>query len=379
MRRALLLVVLAGCGASPDDLFILSGRTVGADGAPLDGVDVTAARIRFWPMQETLRTVQSADGGQFSFELVRAEIESLSRENLWFTRVEASFPSGAQTWTDLALYPPQLKIPTLYDWPPGFTVVDGGVVAFTPIAPVGRDCTGLPETGYLAHAVVVTDEHGQRWQQSDLLARHPGPDAGLAFATFEARPIVLHPDVLEDGPLSLSMEAKRFGCFVIAGGGVGGAEAHIIETHWRNPTVRFIAGTRRPASRGAACPEVRAGICPVTDASSAPFLLPRPMLRFRLTLRDAAAIQSVVLRNVITPYDLPHIARLELRAGGDEQIVHVPNEQVTLTEAIALDDDTIGRVDWKHIVLPRPLAKAQEIELELDTPVLQLGEISLFE
>lgn len=379
MRRLLLLVVVAGCGAGPDDLFILSGRTVGTDGAPLDGVDVTASRIRYWPLQDPLRTVQTADGGQFSFDLVRAEIESLSRESLWLTHVEARFPSGAEVWTDLALYPPQLRLPALYDWNPGFSVDDAGVVDFEPIVPAGRDCSGLPEGGHIAHAVIVTDEHGMLWQESDLLARLGADDAGVAVDSLEPRQIALHPDVLEDGVVWLGMEAKRFGCLIIAGGGLGGAEVHVIETRWRSDEVRSVAGKRKPASRGAACTGVRAGLCPLTDGSATAFLLARPTLRFQLQLKEPANVSSVVLRNLVTPYDLARVSRIEVHAGGDSLTVRIPDEQVTLYDAIVLEEEAIGRVDWKRIELPRPLARAQEIEIELDVPAVQLGEISLFE
>lgn len=370
MRRALLIVLLAACGEGPDDLFVISGQTASPDGSGLGGVQVSVFRSRPEDQMQ-LRSTVTPDGGAFSFDLVRAEVESLSSDDVWWTQVWAQFSSGTIAWTELAWYPQRVELPPFYDWRPGVTI-DGGVVRFTPIVPADGECEGRSR---VVHAVTLSTSQGTLWEQSDVLAR-PAADGGTLL---ERAPIVLTDDMLEDGLVTFSLRAKRVDCDAPFPG-LRDAPPYRLTTSWWGAAHGSLTGTRRAVSRGARCPEVSpSGGCHLTDGSMNFTGLPRPTTRFRLELAAPASIRTVLLRFAVSPLDLPPATSLTARAGGDELTVPLSSAQVVLDDATGLGDGSTGRVEWTRVVLPRALRPSPSVELELDTPLVQLGELSLFE
>jgi hypothetical protein len=390
-RRALALLLAAACGPGPDDLFVVGGRVLSQRFEPLDAVPVSVSRTLSdgcAPDGELLHRERSADGGLFSFDLLRVEVQAIYRGGVICTRLQADYPSGAAAWADFYTFPSQLTLPDFNDWAPHFSVDPDGGVSFVPVIPEDRplaQCSGnFPTQETVVHAVEVRIvDGGTLWEQSDHLNHIEVVDAGstVIIVKEELEPVVLElpPDVLEDAPVELTLEAKRLGCIGVTGnlGGLGLAQPYEVITRWSNPERVRAQGTRRPVSRGARCAGFVAD-CPLTDGDPTPISLREPTNDFRLTLAAPALVRTIVLRGVQEANGRPPNTQLSVRVGMQSVTVDLLEDQEGLDDLVFLSDGQYATRDWRRVVLPAALGPSTDVALELNRDIVRIGEISLF-
>ncbi|MBK7857083.1 MAG: hypothetical protein IPJ65_00405 [Archangiaceae bacterium] len=394
MKRAWFFVLLAaGCGASPDDLFVIGGRVVSRLGAGLDGVPVTVTRTLSAECGDgqQLHQQRTADGGLFSFDLLRVEVSPFYRGGFMCTRLGTGFEaSGTTVWSDFYAFPNALTLPDFNDWSPGFSVAADGGVQFEPVVPEGTSlepCAGnFPARETVVHAIRARVDGGLWWEQSDHQSAlrvsddgGVGPSAvGLSYLPV---PLELPPEVLEDRAVELNLEAQRLGCVKVAGNGAGPglAEPYEVVTRWSSTEKVLAQGHTVPVSRGARCLGLSFNPCPLTDGSPAPFELPETTNNLRLRLPYPAAVRVIVLRGAEVETGASSRLQLTIRSGDDTLTVQDDTSQVALDSIVFIDAERALQRDWRRIVLPRPMQYSDDIELELNRNFVRLGEVSLFE
>lgn len=386
LLTAVLAAALSTCGQSPDDLFVLGGRTVSETGAPLDGIPIQATRKYGGACNDgsRLKETTSADGGLFSFDFVRVEVQSLSEATTTCVRVGAAFESGAQAWTDMYFFPNRLVLPDFSDWRGGLSFNDAGVPRFTPVLPESapmKTCEGnFPKREERIHGLVARSDGGSVWETSDRVLRFSVDDAGVVLGeTYEPYTMQLTPETLEDFDVDVSLQAKRLGCVEVSGGGsLGMPGPFVTHTRWASAGTVRARGTKRPVSRGARCDDFL-GACPLTDGSPLAAELPRPMNQFRIRLTRPASISAIVIRNGLTDTGLVPNPALSIRVGTDSLTVPLAGLPDVLDQIQFLEDGSSVRRTWLYVPLPRPVGDGVTVELELDRVFFRLGEISLFE
>lgn len=385
MRRALVLLLCA-CGAGPDDLFVIGGRTTSMLGEGLDGVPVTALRQQGGGCSrgKVLRGVDSADGGLFSFDFIRVEVQSLSGETSTCVRLQADFESGAAAWTDMYFFPNRLTLPDFTDWRGGLAIEDGGVPRFTPVLPAEtalNDCRGnFPPREEVLHGLVARLDGGIAWETTDRTVRYELDDAGSTVKQiYEPVPLLLRPEALEDFTLDVTLEAKRYGCFEVSGGGsLGMPGPFVTHTHWASPGTVRVQGRMLPVSRAARCDDFP-DPCSLTDGRPGAVILPRPMNNFRIRLARSARIRAILIRDALTDSPGPTVDEVSIRVGTDsltETIVASPRH---LDEIEFVGDGIPLERHWLYIPLSREVGLGSTVELEFSRVFFRLGEISLFE
>ncbi len=385
MLLLLLLVLVASCGQGPDDLFIVSGRTVTAAGEPLPGVPITATRSRDVNCGEgrRLRDQPSGDGGVFSFDFVRAEIQQLGEVTATCSRLAADFPSGTRVWTDLAFFPYRLQLPEWSDWSPSLTLDDAGVPHFAPAVEPSTlaQCRGtFPERELVSHGLVARAGGALAWEQTDTVLRLDTPDGGVVpESSYAPVPLVLPPEALEDFDVGVTVGAKRLGCVDVAGGGALGAPGPFqVTTRWSSPGEVRLKGRLTPASRGATCDRMPQP-CALTDGSLEPVVFTEPTNRFTLRLPQPARVRALAFRGGLVDV-LLRTEEVSVRAGSDAVTVRFDGGMPeSLDDLFFLDDGTPLRRAHRLVVLERPLGPASVIELETTRTFHQLSELSLFE
>ena len=390
MRRALAAVLLLACGEGPDDLFVVGGRTLSASGLGLDGVPVNATRNIGGNCDEhgtPMRGVESEDGGQFSFDFIRVEVQSLVDAEPICVRLTAGFPSGAQAWSNLQYFPNRLTLGDLRDWQAGLAVDDAGVASVMPVVPQGQttSCRGtFPSTEVVVHGLVARFDGGIAWEQTDTVLRRELITSNDGITRFALRyaqvPLQLQPEALEDFTFDVAAEAKRIGCVEVSGGGSLGAPGpYQVVTRWRSPGRVTVRGVLTPVSRGARCDGLGAP-CALTDGVPHAVTLPRPTNRFTLRLAREAKIRAVVFRDALVDTSLLSAEELSVRNGSDARIARLDaGTPDPLDEIVFLENgDPARRVFWVF-VLDEPVGPGAVVELELARSFYRLGELSLFE
>jgi hypothetical protein len=380
------LLCLAACGAGPDDLFILDGFTTNTAGDGLPGVPVTLTRSFEGDCAggKALHRTTSADAGHFSFDLVRIEVQALTaREAPTCLRASVGFPSGATAWCDLFSLPTQLTLPDLRDWEPQLSFsLDAGTPSFVPVldgAPPAV-CPGDFELqNQLMHGLVVRSGGKVLWVQSDKSSHPEVLDGGPGRRAYQDEPLRLPPEALEDLPGDVSIEARRLGCVGVGMSGVlGGAQPYSVVTRWSTPDRVSLPAGVRPVSRGATCAGFDGGACPLTDGDPTPVPLSLTRTSFRLKLAAPARVRVIVLRHALAQAFGLSAAHLSVKAGSDARTLELVDRPVALDESVYAERDFQLQL-WRRIELTPRLELSADIELELDEPLVALGEISLFE
>ncbi|MBL8956106.1 MAG: hypothetical protein JNK82_35360 [Myxococcaceae bacterium] len=383
MKRALFLLLMS-CGAGPDDLFVVGGRTLTRAGEGQPDVPLSVTRVRGCRDEAATRLRESAsgDGGEFSFDFVRVEVQSLSDETPICTRVEAAYPGGARVWSRLSFLPYRLQLPDFTDWQANLTL-DGGVPQLTRAVDEQTltECRGtFPEREVVEHGVTVRTSTGLAWEATDHVLKNVVRDGGFTVQTvYEPVPLELPPEALEDFDVEVTAEAKRIGCVDVAGGGNLGLPGPFqVNTRWASPGTLKLRGTEPAASRGGRCDDLPEP-CPLTDGSLEPVLFAEPTNRFTLRFDRPVSVRAVAFRGGLTDYTL-RAEELSVRAGSDATTVRPDGgEPDSLDDLAYVPNGELARRSYRLFVLDRRLLPATVIELETTRTFFGLAEISLFE
>jgi len=379
------LFLLAACGAGPDDLFIVSGRTVTRDGEPLSGVRISADRQRGCreSLSTPLRDTRSGDGGSFSFDFIRVEVSSLSEDVALCTRVKAHFPSGAEVWTTTGFLPYRLQLPDWNDWTASLSLDDGGVPRFDRVLDEGglTECRGsFPDREVVEHGLTARAASGTAWEVTDHVLQRSVPDGGVSpLTTYVKVPISLPPEALEDFAVDVSAEARRIGCVeVIGSDSLGAPGPYQLVTRWSSPGSVPLRGQLTPASRGATCDDLQEP-CFLTDGDLEPRLFDPMRQTFTLRLQRPARVRAIALRGGLM--DISFVPEeISVRAGSDAMRLRPDGGTPdALDDIVILPSGALARRAFRLYVLDRPLAASSVIELEAQPAFYGLAEISLFE
>lgn len=389
--KALTLLLLCACGPGPDDLFVLAGSTLSPTLAPIDGVPLSVTRDFEGTCGNgtVLHHTTSADGGLFAFDLIRIEVIPLYRDGVVCVRAQADFESGTRVWNDLLGFPPDLVLPGMNDWSPGFTLAADGTPAFSPVLPAGTPLEACETTTLAAredvfHGLVVTADSGVLWEESERVLR-PNPDGGFGSSS-ESVAVALEPEELEDAQALVQLEAKRVGCLEpVAGFAPGIRLPYQVTTHWAGPSRVRRDGARVPVSRGAACAELPVP-CPLTDGRLVPYAFEAPRDEVVFTLPRSAAIRTLVFRGGVVGFEGgegPFEPRtLTVSAGGETRTVMLETTPLAMHDAVLVKSGGFqfgARPLFQKVVLPVALPASSTVTLTFNRTLLQLAEVSLFE
>jgi hypothetical protein len=385
--RALLLaafaLVASGC-FNPDDIFPVAGVVRSVDGVEGQVVALLRQPTAGTCDQETLavpfKQATTDGGGDYGFEVFRAQSQSLTTMGSFCFRVTTTFDgSGSQAYSDLNRITQQLTLPPLRDWHAN-VVLDGGVLQFDPAIAYPDDVSldGGPLTTLDHRAELLTDTGTIIWRTDDWF---PNPDGGvnlrepmvfdeLRLEDFVAK-VHLSARLVEPDPPTLDIAARTTST-----------------TNLRAGQLVPLTGIRVPLSRGLPCPEL-ATPCPLTDGDAAYFTLSTTTLT--LVLPTPAPLTAIVLRGVETASPVVGLV-LTQDDGGVQHLSHqLPLSVEDLRAAGGGGGGPPRRRDGGVPTMTLPAittwsvvrldggANISRVELGFPEPVTKVGEISLFQ
>ena len=386
-----MMLALAGCAESPEDLFHLHGL-VSSSGAPLGGQRVNLGRGRprgtmFSSPCLSTKDVEAGTTdqvGQFSFELFRAEVESpeASFGGSACLRVSTDV-DGASSWVDVENERDtrNTDLGALAAWHPAASLTtepsDGGLVlGFEPQPPV-PDCLARRVRARLAV------DGGVWWEAIFELT-----DAGAARID-QAIP----PQWLEDRHATLHLEAAAVGSVTVTRS--LSATLDLAPTGSRparfgalTEAVLEVDGRLRPMSRGAACPAIGSP-CPLTDGDPALVFLDGGNA-IGIELDAPAVVRTVAVRSL--SYLATEAWKLKFNF-----ILHVQPDtgERRMIAGIGLDGGLVGppgqglesygmplffELDGSLLLeVSPPLPAGARYQLVFAQPIDHLAEVSLFD
>ena len=385
MRRlalGLISVVISGC-FNPDDLFPVHGRVVSVDG--VEGLTVEVLRDSNTTLgaptceQGTpFKTTTTDAEGKFSFDLFRAQTQSLSGRGLHCFRVRVTFPSGATARTDLPAIGGEVNLPDFTDWRAA-PRLEAGLVRFTPV----RDLAEAEDAGQrISHRLeFLIADGGLAWRAEDQVVDPTGQISGLFTQQLrfdEAR--------LEDFSGQLRLSALVPG--VRSEAPVFGEDSSSV---WLEAAEKVsLTGTKAPLSRGLPCDSV-ATPCPLTDGDLAQVEL-GVRQSLSLEFRTEVDAGTLVLRGLQTlsptfgvqfyGADGGRVWANSLAGVVDELNVFAPFGLLETSNVAVrpLGDGglTLGDVPARYVAVPvAPLAPVTRIVLRFPAGVQELAEVSV--
>lgn len=373
--RCLLLAVLLlpGC-ANPDDIFEVRGGLRSVD--PVAGLEVALKRDApgafggcLGDASRPFKTASAGADGGFSFEVFRAQAQSLTRASAFCFRAEVAFPSGSTARLDFTGLAGPLDLAPMRDWRPAMHL-DGGVLAFEPAMPVPAALPGVG-SGQLTHRLQVwTADGGLVWQADDQV-----------LTTVDRLPLVLDGPRLED-----FAGTARLSAFAL--------ELPQVDPLHLGPPVTFagntfmsagqglaVAGKVTPPSRGLPCPALGSP-CPLTDGDLTPVRL-RDTTTLTLHLPVARQVSAVVLRGarVVSP-TVTVLALDQAAAALPPQVVELPLglQDLQTPPVDLLPDGGVGQSLGYRVWAVVPLdfgAPLSGLTLDFGVGVFEIAEVTL--
>jgi hypothetical protein len=371
------LVVLGGC-FNPDDIFPLKGTVESV--APVEGQVVRLLRSttagNFGPCTGSdakpfKETVAAADG-RYSFDVFRAQAQSLTNFSSSCFRVEATFASGSQAWSAFTLSG-ETEVAPLRDWR-AHPRVEADVLVLDPPFPYPMAAMDPSEqvTTLDLRGQLFTADGGLVWQVDDQLIpldggaaeRVPMPLEGYALEDFASS--VKATAFINEPRMSgvLSFGDSVFSTTLVAG----------------EPLV--LQGTKTPVSRGAACSSVTTP-CPLTDGE---LTVVEVDFREALTIDwgEDKPVSALVLRGVET--GLPGLqvtfTQVDGGAGFNGFFVLPVSARQQVPEVVRLPDggfDFPTAGSFYSVLAIDGGAPSSKVTLRFPAGVTRAAEISVFE
>lgn len=379
LALALIAALISGC-FNPDDIFPVHGSVASPDG--VEGVTVELLRDSSTTLgaptceQGTpFKTTTTDAEGKFSFDLFRAQTQSLSGRGLHCFRVQVKFPSGATARADLPAIGGELTVPGFTDWRAS-PRLEAGEFRFTPVT----DLAEAEDAGQLiGHRLdFVTMDGGLAFRAEDVIA-----DLG---GQFQRQPLRFGAEAIEDFAGALHLTAL---VPAVREEGVsfrGESVAVWLEAAEKLP----IAGTALPQSRGLPCPSV-AQPCPLTDGQLEPVEL---LVRQSVSLDfpgeiDAGALVLRGLQTLSPTFAVQFFAsdggRVQARslAGVTDEVNFLAPLGLLASNSITVQptDDggvMLGGVPARYVSVPvSPVAPISRVVLRFSAGVQELAELSV--
>lgn len=383
MRRlalGLISVLISGC-FNPDDIFPVHGSVVSPDG--VEGLTVELLRDSSTTLgaptceQGTpFKTTTTDAEGRFTFDLFRAQTQSLSGRGLHCFRVQVTFPSGATARTDLPAIGSEVNLPAFTDWRAA-PRLEGGLFRFEPVT----DLVEAEDAGQLiGHRLeLLTTDGGLAWRAEDMVTDPVGQFFRTTLRFDDAR--------LEDFSGALRLTALVPG--VRSDAPVFGEDSSAV---WLQAAETVaLTGTQVPLSRGLPCDSV-ATPCPLTDGDLAQVELGvRQSLSFEFPSEVDAG--TLVLRGLQTlsptfgvqffAADGGRVQALSFAGPLDELEVLAPFgliESNSVTVRPLRDGGVmLGDVPARYVALPvTPVAPITRVVLRFSAGVQELAEFSVY-
>lgn len=377
MARGLLalLIALSGC-LNPDDIFPLRGRVDSVDG--LAGLTVELLRDPKESKRSArcdgarpFKTTTTDAEGNFSFDVFRAEVESVSHLGEFCFRVQAQFPSGARAWTDLSGIKQEVTLATLRDWHSGL-FVDGGVLQFSPPLPLAEAKDAGVIISHRAQFETTTGELA--WQADDDFSPVGGPRIERRALEFDSRraeafsgAVKLTALVFEPVPPSNLRPFRNAGSWPL----------------WLSAADTLaVSGGPISLSRGLPCPDVGTP-CPLTDGLLTSIDLGgRRSLSFEL--QDATAVSAIVVRGLQAQGPMVGVALFDADGGQVQEVgSELPVSWVDQlfargpSQVIGTLDASDPPVTWTVIHLDAGVP-VKTVTLRFPSGVKRCAEVSLF-
>jgi hypothetical protein len=287
-RAVIFMSVIAASGCfNPDDIFPLHGQVVSAGG--VEGLEVQLLRAQEAEITgacesefKPFKTTTTDADGNFTFEVFRAQTQSLGQRGFFCFRVRVTFGSGTVAETDLQAVAGETQLSKFYDWQPNARL-ENGVVVLTPPFDVNA-----VDGGTLTQRTNFETDGGLAWVVDDVyfdsFTQTPLPARPMPFGELEAEDFV--------GELTFDAVA---GERLDDGIGVfGGFSFNAVRI---TPAQRIaVTGTRTPLSRGATCSAL-ATPCPLTDGLLEPVEL-GARSALTIDLGTAKQVSNVVFREL---------------------------------------------------------------------------------
>ena len=381
MWRFVVLTLACAACTNPDDILAAHGSVSSVD--PVDGQVVRLLlHIDEHPtwflvgeldsLPTPLKETRADAEGKFGFEVFRVE----TRRARWF-RVETTFPSGSDAWSDLDFYGPETRLPPLLDWRAAPSL-DGGVLHFDPPVPWPDELT--PGVELTHREQLVTSDGGLAWQAED---RFQVPDESAEYPgsyQLAREPLVMDEPRLEDfeGTLSLSaylLDSNQDAAFLFSG---------VLPTRMRAAERLALRGTRVPLSRGLECPEL-ATPCPLTDGALTE--VDAGMIdAVSFKLATPAVVSAVVLRGAWVVEDLIRVVLAQDDGGiGGEFTGTVRSGDLGAfgsggSPQMRLQDGGWGQLKLTYLVIPLDAGTpTSRVTLEFPGGLARIQEVSVFE
>ena len=400
MRACVLamVVLLWGCGVSPEDLFEFNGLVTSA-GRPLTGQVVEVRRDSSsdlgalgyrWstlpcPGAKTLATTATDALGRFNVELFRAQVEPPGDQGFVSGSYCLRFTTdaeGTSSWVDVRPGSQQNELGALRLWRPDArlegAMFDGGaLLSFDPPP-------SAPQSADARVRVSLVAADGVWWDAVIDLT-----DAGVSRVKTE-----LAPEWVEDRPVSVRLEAGAMGW--------ESDYQQLIMSTSSNP-VRFgqlaqtglaLAGAEAPPSRGASCLALGSP-CPLTDGSPAPVMLDGGTV-VELELVSPMVVRKVWVRGRrYVPLDVGGAGPTPTWWYDGIYLIELETGEGRMLTAIDVDGGTPGPADpgmgpfqvplfleldgYFVLDVPEPLPPGRRYELIFGQPLESLAEVSLFD